>query len=87
MDVVRLVVTRRTADKWGDASRGTSPTLYCPVGGGRIIKHPPHFKTPVKGTTLASAVLGMAFAGVYYIMQNGLAGVQIKGRRDRISLF
>ena len=26
MDVVRLVVTRRTDDKWGDASRGTSPT-------------------------------------------------------------
>ena len=41
----------------GDASRETSPTLYCPVGGGRINKHPPHFKTPVKGTTLASAVL------------------------------
>ena len=20
---------------------------YCPVGGGRINKHPPHFKTPV----------------------------------------
>ena len=26
MDVVRLVVTQRTDDKWGDASRGTSPT-------------------------------------------------------------
>ena len=26
VDVVRLVVTRRTDDKWGDASRGTSPT-------------------------------------------------------------
>ena len=57
------------------------------MGGGRINKHPPHIKTPVKGTTLARAVLGMAFAGVYYIMQNGLAGVQIGGRRDRISLF
>ena len=57
------------------------------MGGGRINKHPPHIKTPVKGTTLASAVLGMAFAGVNCIMQNGLAGVQIGGRRDRISLF
>jgi hypothetical protein len=26
VDVVRLVVTQRTDDKWGDASRGTSPT-------------------------------------------------------------
>ena len=58
------------------------------MGGGRINKHPPHINSLIwGGTTLASAVLGMAFAGVYYIMQNGLAGVQIGGRRDRISLF
>ena len=57
MDVVRLVVTRRTDDKWGDASRGTSPTLYCPVGGGRIIKHPPHINSLIwGGTPLARTV-------------------------------
>ena len=78
MDVVRLVVTRRTDDKWGDASRGTSPTLYCPVGGGRIIKHPPHIKSLIwGGTLLASVTLVRCLQGCIIACKSTYRGVHI----------
>ena len=69
----RLVVTQRTDDKWGDARRETSPTdtqglsvELCqnkktdtlPSGRWQDNQTPTmHFKTPVKGMTLASVTL------------------------------
>jgi len=78
VDVVRLVVTRRTDDKWGDASRGTSLTLYCPVGGGRIIKHPPHIKSLIwGGTLLASVTLVRCLQGCIIACKSTYGGVHI----------
>ena len=76
VDVVRLVVT---AMKWvGRCKSGNKPdTHYCPVGGGRIIKHPPHFKTPVKGTALASVTLVRCLQGCIIACKSTYRGVHM----------
>ena len=51
---------------------GKQARHYCPVGGGRINKHPPHIKTPVIGYGPCKCRFGMMLAGVYHSMQKHL---------------
>lgn len=60
---------------------------YCPVGGGRINKHPPHIKTPVIGYGPCKCRFGMMLAGVFFSIQKHLWGCAYGERADYTSLF
>ena len=74
-ETVRLVVTAHEVS-W-EMQVGKQARHYCPVGGGRINKHPPHIKTPVIGYGPCKCRFGTMLAGVFFSIKSTYRGVHI----------
>ena len=75
-ETVRLVVTANEVS-W-EMQVGKQARHYCPVGGGRIIKHPPHINSLFwGGTPLASVTLVRCLQGCIIASKSTYGSVHI----------